>query len=53
VLFVVHVYRLPADEDSPQGALKEINDGEEIIRIISARRADKNELERYRKQAVD
>ena len=40
VLLVVHVYR-------------EDEDGEEIIRIISARRADKNELRRYQKQAMD
>ena len=40
VLLVVHVYR----EDSH---------GEEIIRIISARRADKNEHRRYQEQDVD
>jgi uncharacterized DUF497 family protein len=40
VLLVVHAYR----EDSY---------GEEIIRIISARRADKNEYRRYQEQAVD
>ena len=40
VLLVVHVYR-------------EDRDGEEIIRIISARRADSHELARYQGQAVD
>ena len=40
VLFVVHVYR------------EEI-DGEEITRIISARRADTNDVRRYQKQEMD
>jgi len=40
VLLVVHVY-------------KEESHGEEIIRIISARRADKHDLRRYQEQAVD
>ena len=40
VLFVVHVYR------------EEI-DGEEIIRIISARRADKDDFRRYQEQEMD
>ena len=40
VLFVVHVYR------------EEI-DGQEVTRIISARRADKNELRRYQEQEMD
>ena len=40
VLLVVHVYR------------EEIN-GEEIIRIISARRAEKNELQRYQGQEME
>ena len=40
VLFVVHVYR------------EEI-DGQEIVRIISARRADKHDLERYQEQEMD
>ena len=40
VLLVVHGYR-------------EDRDGEEIIRIISARRAEKNENRRYQEQAVD
>ena len=40
VLFVVHVYR------------EEIN-GEEITRIISARRANKDDFRRYQKQEVD
>lgn len=34
VLFVVHVYR-------------EVTDGEEVVRIISARRADKHDVKRY------
>ena len=40
VLFVVHVYR-------------EELDGKEIVRIISARRADKHDLERYQEQETD
>ena len=40
VLLVVHVYR------------EELN-GEEIIRIISARAAEKHELRRYQEQKID
>lgn len=40
VLLVVHVYR-------------EQNNGEEIIRIISARAAEKHELRRYQEQTID
>ncbi|MGH9624955.1 MAG: BrnT family toxin [Bryobacteraceae bacterium] len=40
VLFVVHVYR------------EDIH-GEEIVRIVSARRAEKHELRRYQEQAMD
>ncbi len=40
VLLVVHVYR-------------EDRNGEEIIRIISARRADKHDVRRYKAQAMD
>ncbi len=40
VLLVVHVYR-------------EENNGEEIIRIISARAAEKHELRKYQEQAID
>jgi len=40
VLLVVHVYR-------------EEENGEEIIRIISAHAAEKHELRRYREQASD
>jgi uncharacterized DUF497 family protein len=40
VLLVVHAYR-------------EDRDGEEIIRIVSARRANTHELRRYQEQAVD
>ena len=40
VLLVVHKYR-------------EDDHGEEIIRIISARRAEKHEIRRYQKQAMD
>jgi len=39
-LLVVHAYR-------------EDDDGEEIIRIISARRAGKNDFRRYQEQEVD
>ena len=40
VLLVVHIYR-------------EENDGEEITRIISARRAEKNDIRRYQEQEVE
>jgi hypothetical protein len=40
VLLLVHAYR-------------EGSHGEEIIRIISARRADKHDFRRYQEQAVD
>ena len=40
VLFVVHVY-------------KEDWNGEEVVRIISARKANKNDIRRYKEQAVD
>ena len=40
VLLVVHVYR-------------EDGDGEEVIRIISARQANKHEYRRYQEQAMD
>lgn len=40
VLLVVHTYR-------------ENRDGEEVIRIISARGAEKNEIGRYREQEMD
>ena len=40
VLLVVHAYR-------------EDRNGQEIIRIISARRADKHELRRYQAQTLD
>lgn len=40
VIVVAHVYR-------------EDRDGEEVIRIISARRAEKHELRRYKEQEMD
>jgi uncharacterized DUF497 family protein len=40
VLLVVHVYR-------------EEHNGEEVIRIISARAAEKHEVRRYQKQTID
>jgi uncharacterized protein len=40
VLLVVHAYQ-------------ENRHGEEVIRIISARRAEKSEIRRYREQAMD
>jgi len=39
ILLVIHVYR-------------EDRNGEEIIRIISARRAEKHEIRRYQEQAL-
>jgi uncharacterized DUF497 family protein len=41
ILLVAHVYR---EED---------RDGEEIVRIISARRAGKNDVRRYQEQEVE
>ena len=52
VLLVGHVYRHPADRDLSPGIPRE-EDDEEFIRIISARRADKNEYRRYQEQALD
>jgi uncharacterized DUF497 family protein len=43
VLLVVHVYRVPREDKN----------GEETIRIISARRAEDHEYRRYKEQAVD
>jgi uncharacterized protein len=40
VLLVIHVYR-------------EYNNGEESIRIISARKADRENVRRYQEQAMD
>jgi uncharacterized DUF497 family protein len=53
VLLVVHAYRHPGDEDLSPGIPREDSYGEEIIRIISARRADKHDFRRYQEQAVD
>jgi len=53
VLLVVHVYRHPSDKDLSLGTPREDDDGEEIIRIISARRADKNDYRRYQEQELD
>ena len=41
LLFVVHVYR------------KGTESGQEIVRIVSARAAEKHEIRRYREQAMD
>jgi uncharacterized DUF497 family protein len=40
VLLVIHVYR-------------EVSDGEEVVRIISARRAHKHDVKRYQEQEMD
>jgi uncharacterized DUF497 family protein len=40
VIFVVRVYR-------------EVTDGEEVVRIISARRADNHDVKRYQEQEMD
>ena len=53
VLLVVHVYRQPSGEDPLPGTAREDHDGEETIRIISARRAGPNDLRRYQEQKVD
>ena len=53
VLLVVHVYRRPDDKDLSPGTTGEEDDREEVIRIVSARRADKDEYRRYREQELD
>jgi uncharacterized DUF497 family protein len=53
VLLVAHVYRHPSGEDLPTGTPREDRDGEEIIRIISARAAGNDEIRRYQEQEVD
>jgi uncharacterized DUF497 family protein len=52
-VLLVHVYRSPSDGGLSLGAPSEDSHGEEIIRIISARRAETNELRRYQEQTVD
>jgi len=53
ILLVVHVYRRPGDKDLSPGTPGEEDDSEEVIRIVSARRADKDEYRRYREQELD
>lgn len=53
IVLVAFVYRHPSGESLSPGIPKEDQDGEEIIRIISARRADKNDVRRYQEQEVD
>jgi uncharacterized protein len=53
VLLVVHVYRESGGEDQPSGTLREDDNGEETIRIISARRAGPNDVRRYQEQEVE
>jgi uncharacterized protein len=54
ILLVAHVYRHRRDEDpSPGIPREEDRNGEETIRIISARRAGKNDVRRYQEQEVD
>jgi hypothetical protein len=53
IVLVAHVYRHPSDEDLSPGTPREEHDGKEIIRIISARRAGKNDIRRYQEQEVD
>jgi uncharacterized DUF497 family protein len=53
IVLVAHVYRRPSDEDLSPGTQMEDDDGEEIVRIISARRAGKNEVRRYQEQEMD
>ena len=49
ILLVVHAYRFANGKELP----REDNDGEAIVRIISARRAGKNDVGRYQEQAMD
>jgi hypothetical protein len=53
IVLVAHVYRRPSDKDLSPGTPMEDDDGEGIIRIISARRAGKNDVRRYQEQEVD
>jgi uncharacterized DUF497 family protein len=53
VLVVVHVYRSPQGQEAVHGVPEEDHGGEEIIRIISARPAEKNDIRRYQEQALD
>jgi hypothetical protein len=53
VLFVVHVYRHPSGKDLVPGLPREEEDHEEFIRIISARRANKDECRRYQEQELE
>ena len=53
ILVVAHVYRYWSGEEPSHGAPREDHDGEEIIRIISARAAGKSDIGRYQEQAVD
>ena len=53
VLLVVHAYRRPSDEDLSPGTPREEKNGEETIRIISARRAGPNDLRRNQEPTVD
>jgi uncharacterized DUF497 family protein len=53
VLLVVHVYRHRSDNDLSPGTPREEEEDEEVIRIISARRANKNDYRRYQEQALD
>jgi len=52
VLLVAHVYRHPTDVDLSAGTLED-RDGEEVIRIISARAAETSEIRRYQEQEVE
>lgn len=53
VLIVAHVYRYSTGEVASHGSPGEDQHGEEIIRIISARAAGKNDIRRYQEKAVD
>jgi hypothetical protein len=53
IVLVAHVYRYPSGEDSSPGTPREDRNGEEIIRIVSARRAGKHDVRRYQEQEVD
>ena len=53
VLIVAHVYRYPTDVDLSAGTPGEDRNGEEVIRIISARAAEADEIRRYQEQEVE
>jgi len=54
VVLVAHAYRTPHGQGPVRGDPgEEARDGEEVIRIISARAAETDEIRRYQEQEVE